>query len=618
MTHQCANVACDAIREDTDANDRRFQSNMLSVILKFRDLLTREERRRGYLLLCMMLLMAVLDVVGVASILPFIAVLANPEVVETNPWLNQIFVRLGFVDVDRFLFFLGTAVFCAMLVSISFKALTTWAIMHFTQMRHYAIARRLVEGYLRQPYEWYLNRHSADLGKMALSEVQLVVVGSLMPLMHLLSHGSIVLAMLCLLVLVDPVIALAVGGGIGGAYGVTFLSLRRFLSRLGKERVTANALRYKELSETFGGIKEVKLHALESSRLERFDRPAKAFARTQIVAQAVGAMPRYVLEILAFGTLLLLILILMRRSDGFEETLPLIALYALAGYRLMPALQTAYSNATKLRFSGDALDQLQKDLASLGDFTPPTRDGDGQLIPNLNIGLDSVSFTYAGAENPALSSVSLTVAARSTVGIIGKTGSGKSTMVDIILGLLEPQEGRVFVDGTSIGAGNRRKWQRTLGYVPQQIFLSDETIAQNIAYGEQADRIDMDAVQLAANIANLHDFIVDELPQGYDTRIGERGVRLSGGQRQRIGIARALYNRPSVLILDEATSALDNLTEQAVMDAVHGLSGEITIIMIAHRLTTLRECDKVFVLERGSLVGEGTYADVVEYEAQKE
>lgn len=536
--------------------------------------------------------------------------LANPEAVQTNAWLHAAYTRLGFTDPERFLFFLGLMVFVTLVVSVSFKAATTWAITRFSQMRNYSIARRLVASYLSQPYEWFLNRHSADLGKMVLSEVEQVVAGSIMPLMLLMAQGTVVIAILLLLVAVDPWLALVMGGGMGSAYGLTYLGLRRLLDRIGAEQVAANQMRFKAISEAFGGIKEVKLGALEHTALERFDSPAKRLARARVIAKVVGMMPRFALEIIAFGGMLLLTLYLLRSGEDLQSALPTIALYALAGYRLIPALQNSYKDATLVRFSSAALDLLHRELQDHAPVSVKGTQQDRTLALQNAIRLDDVTYTYPNAQRPALADLSLEIPAQTTVGIVGATGSGKSTTVDIILGLLKPQSGALTVDGIEISGADQRAWQRTLGYVPQQIYLADETVAANIAFGVPMEQIDSHALERAARIANLHQFVVDELPQGYDTLVGERGVRLSGGQRQRIGIARALYHQPRVLILDEATSALDNLTEQAVMDAVQNLAGEITIVLIAHRLTTVRDCDVIYLLEQGKLAAQGTYEEL--------
>jgi ATP-binding cassette, subfamily B, bacterial PglK len=323
----------------------------------------------------------------------------------------------------------------------------------------------------------------------------------------------------------------------------------------------------------------------------------------------IAQLPRYALEAIAFGGMLLVILYLMAKSGSFASALPIIALYAFAGYRLMPTLQQIYQAFTQLRFAGPALEALHKDLSSLQ--AADVQHGHLSPLPLTQaITLNQVSYRYPHAPQPALKGIDLTIPAHSTVGFVGATGSGKTTAVDVILGLLEPQEGVLNIDGQPITAANRRQWQRAIGYVPQHIYLADDSVAANIAFGANAKDIDPQAMERAATIANLHEFVVNDLPQGYATTVGERGVRLSGGQRQRIGIARALYQNPQVLILDEATSALDNLTEQAVMEAVNNLGHDITIILIAHRLSTVRQCDQIFILERGEVKAQGTFEEL--------
>jgi ABC-type multidrug transport system fused ATPase/permease subunit len=349
----------------------------------------------------------------------------------------------------------------------------------------------------------------------------------------------------------------------------------------------------------------VKVGGLEQAYSQRFAKPAEIYAKGEATARVIGQMPRYALEAIAFGGMLLIMLYLMTKGGSLAAALPIIALYAFAGYRLMPALQQIYQAFTQLRFAGPALDSVHADLISLQPANPnPSRDA---MPLKLAITLNGVHYRYPNAQRSALTNLSLTIPAKSTVGLVGVTGSGKTTTVDLILGLLEAQEGTLTVDGKAITEQNKCAWQRAIGYVPQQIYLADDTVAANIAFGLDAKDIDQEALERVARIANLHEFVVNELPQRYQTTVGERGVRLSGGQRQRIGVARALYHNPQVLILDEATSALDNITEQAVMDAVHNLGHEITIILIAHRLSTVKACDTIFLLEKGELKAQGTF-----------
>lgn len=587
-------------------NDRVLK---MSTIKKLFDLLSDQERKRAALLVGMILVMALLDVLGVASIMPFMAVLASPQMVETNPILKVVYAWLDFNDHRDFLFAMGVAVFVLLMVSLAFKALTTYAQIRFSLMREYSIGKRLVELYLNQPYSWFLTRNSADLGKSIVSDVQTVINSGLMPLMTIIAQSTVAIALLILLLVVDPLLALSVGVVLGISYGAIFTTINGLIKHLGQRRVIANQQRFAALSEAFGASKEVKVGRLEDVFIQRFAKPAQTYAQGQATVQIISQLPRFLVEGIAIGGMLLVMLYFMLRSGGFAAALPVIALYAFAGYRLMPALQQIYSAFTQLRYVTPALNALHADLAG------PC--GTYQLDKNFatlsltqSIALDKIVYRYPNSTQPSLKAISLNIPVKSTVGFVGTTGSGKTTLVDLILGLLEPQEGELRVDGQAVVSANRSQWQRCIGYVPQHIYLSDDTIAANIAFGVAPEYVNQQVVEHVAKIANLHCFVVNELQLGYATIVGERGVRLSGGQRQRIGIARALYHNPSVLIMDEATSALDNLTEQSVMEAVNKIGQGITIILIAHRLSTVKACDQIFLLEKGELKAQGTFDEL--------
>ena len=587
----------------------------MQILKKLFSLLTAQEKKRASILFVMVLTMALLDMIGVASIMPFMAVVANPELVESNVFLKTAYavsIYVGIDTIEEFLFLLGAIVFVLLVVSQVFKALTTYAQLRFSLMREYSIGKRLVEGYLHQPYTWFLSRHSADIGKTILSEVGTVIGNGFMPMINLISQGTVAIALLTLLILIDPKLALIVGLTLATSYALIFNASRGLLSRMGAERVKANQQRFTTVSEAFGASKEVKVGGLEQAYIQRFSGPAQTFARHQATASIISQLPRFAIEAIAFGGMLLVVLYLMAQSGSFASALPVIALYAFASYRLMPALQQIYVAVTQLRFAAPALDALHADLMSLQPPHANPNPNQGAIALRQAITLNQVQYRYPNAPQSALKNLSLTIPAKSTVGLVGATGSGKTTTVDLILGLLEAQHGTLEVDGQVITEHNRRAWQRVIAYVPQQIYLADDTVAANIAFGLDASDIDQAAVERAAKIANLHEFVANELPQQYHTTVGERGVRLSGGQRQRIGIARALYQNPLVLILDEATSALDNLTEQAVREAVNNLGHEITIILIAHRLRTVKACDTIFLLENGELKAQGAFDELTQ------
>lgn len=575
-------------------------------------LLSSNERKQAFLLLLMILVMALLDVIGVASILPFMAVLTDPTFVETNFILNKMFKlsnNLGVENIEEFLFVLGVIVFMLLLFSLTFKAITSYVQVRFVQMRQYSIGKRLVEGYLNQPYSWFLNRHSADLGKTVLSELSEVVGGGMAPFMELIAKGIVTVLLITLLIIADPKLAIAVGLSLGGLYGLIYKLASKYINQIGKERLKNNELRFTAISEAFGAAKEVKVGRLEETYTNRFADPAKIYARNLAAVRVISSLPRYGLEAIAFGGILLIILYLMMNTGSFNSALPILSLYAFAGYRLMPALQQIYNSITALTFVKPAVNKLCDDIKNL---KPKNINENQSIIPLENkITLKNIYYDYPNSSKTTLKNINLNISAKSTVGLVGTTGSGKTTTVDIILSLLEPQKGTLEVDDQVINNQNSKAWLRSIGYVPQYIYLSDDTVAANIAFGIASENIDQEVIEKVSKIANLHEFVINELPNKYQTTIGERGVRLSGGQRQRIGIARALYHDPKVLILDEATSALDNLTEKAVMDAVNNLNKNLTIILIAHRLSTVKKCDKIYLLEKGELKNEGTFEDLI-------
>ena len=575
-------------------------------------LLTPRELKISSLLIIMIIIMASLDMIGVASILPFMAVLTNPSVIETNIILNKMFEIskiFGVENNNEFLFALGVLVFMLLIISLIFKALTAYVQTRFIQMREYTIGKRLVEGYLYQPYSRFLSRHSADLVKTILSEVNEVIANGLKPLVEIIAKSMIIIAIIILLIIADPKLAFFVSFSIIVIYGLIFYFIRNILYKLGKERFKSNHFRFRIVSEAFGAVKEIKVGGLEKSFIKSFSNSAETFARNVATSDVIGILPRFVLEAIAFGGILLIILYILANTGSVNDAIPIISLYAFAGYRLMPAIQQIYLSSTRLKFVGPALDKIINDIKNLKPFN--LNQNQGVLNFNKAIDLKNISYSYPNSQRTSLKNINLSIPNCSRVGIMGPTGCGKTTMVDIILGLLDPKKGTLEVDGQTIKDQNRRSWQRSIGYVPQQIYLSDDTIAANIAFGVDSKDINKDLVERASKIANLHEFIIDELPDQYETSVGERGIRLSGGQRQRIGIARALYHNPKVLILDEATSALDDQTEKVVMEAIHNLDKNITIIIIAHRLSTIKNCDIVYLLEKGELKNTGTFEEII-------
>jgi ABC-type multidrug transport system fused ATPase/permease subunit len=586
---------------------------MLGIYSKLFDLLDKRDRRRFYMMLMLVIFSGLVEMVGVASILPFLAVVADPGIVERSERLASVYSTLGFNDTRSFQLFLGFIVLGFVSLGLIVRLGTLSALSHFNHMRSRSLSMRLFSGFLNQPYVWFLSRHSTNMTKSILSEVEKVVNEAMIPGMRIISQSVALTLLIGLLFFVNPTVALGASAGLGGIYAAIYFGIRRKMIWLGKKRSDANRLRYKVAHETLGGIKDVKLLGLEEVCVNRFDIPSRIFANTATKSAIYSEAPRYLLEAVAFGGMVLLVVgLVLQGNTHITDIVPTIGVFAFAGLRMFPAMQQIYNSLAKMRFVGPMLDNVHRDILETRNTPKAVAPGSVLAIrPKERLDLVDVHFAYPKTDRSSLQGLSLSIAVNSTVGIVGGTGAGKTTTVDLILGLLTPTSGQVLVDDVVISGANVRGWQDVIGYVPQQIYLMDDTVAANIAFGVPREKRDLAAIERAARLAELHDFVIHELPKGYDTEVGERGVRLSGGQRQRIGIARALYHDPDVLILDEATSALDNLTERAVMEAVHNLSHRKTIIMIAHRLTTVRNCDNIFLLEKGRLAAQGTYDELI-------
>ncbi|MEQ6886645.1 ABC transporter ATP-binding protein [Salicola sp. Rm-C-2C1-2] len=559
----------------------------------------------------MVIIMAVLETIGIASVMPFLSVLGNQEAVENTPYLYATYNFFGFESTQSFLMALGIGAFCVLLFSAAFRILTTYAINHYTQMRRHSVGERLLETYLRQPYAFFLNRHSGDMAKSILSEVDQLTGNVIKPGFDAIAYSVVTLAIISFLIVQDPWLALGVGIVIGGSYALIYAIVQKHLTRIGRERATANKERFTAAGEALGGIKDIKLLGREHAYLTRFRPSSARFSKHQATNATLSEVPRYFIEAIGVGGIIALALVLMVRSGEFGQTLPVLGLYAFAGYKLLPAAQRIYGGVAKLRFGAAAVNEIYNDLHERDELAEIRDLPKDRLEVQNTITLDNLSFTYPGSEIPALQNINLNVPAGNAIGLVGGTGAGKTTLVDLILGLLLPTKGQLQVDDIPITDQNLRQWQASLGYVPQDIFLVDATVAENIALGIPKAKIDHQKVEECARMAQVHEFIIGQLPQQYETEVGERGVRLSGGQRQRIGIARALYHDPAILVFDEATSALDNATEKAVIDAVNALSHDKTIIMIAHRLSTVEKCDQIVLLEQGTISAKGTYNELL-------
>lgn len=567
---------------------------MIGTIRKVWSLFGARERRKALAMLGLLVLMAAAETLGILSIMPFLTVLARPEVIDEQPLLAAIFRCSDAANSRQFTIMLGLASIVVVVLSSAFKTVTQHALNRFIHLQRHSISARLLAKYLHQPYEFFLSRNTSELNKNILSETDQLLFNLIQPLSQTIAQGMVVLAMVLLIIAYDPWMAVGIVAVVGSLYGTIYWLVRKRLAHIGAQRVTANRDRYQASTEALGGIKDVKVTHSAAAYAERFNRASREYSRHLAANDTLSQTPLYLVEAAGYSGLILISLFLLLRSNDLAAVLPALGLYGFAAYRMLPAAQIMYRGFAKLKFSAPALEAIHRDLMLPDAAHPPS---DKILTPQREIRLEGVRFAYPSSpDKPVFEDFDLVIPANTSIGIVGRSGAGKSTLMDLLLGLLQPQAGTLKVDDTVIDASNVASWQRSIGYVPQHIFLSDASVAENIAFGVPVDRIDMTAVERAARAAQIHELVTQGLPDGYNTNIGERGTRLSGGQRQRVGIARALYRNPVILFLDEATSALDGQTELAFNDALRQLATDRTVVTIAHKESSLSHCRRTVSL----------------------
>jgi HlyD family secretion protein len=556
--------------------------------------------------------MAFSTITGIAAIAPFFAVLGEPQLIDHNSLLHWAYLHGGFSDRRAFVVALGFVFIAVMLTANLTNVLGSLAMSRLALRIGNELQSTLFGEYLSRPYCFHTRANGTLLSNNILHETARLTNGILRNTFVLVTNLVTASFITVSILLLKPVIALAMIAGLGGGYALIYYLLRKRLLHLGQTQSRSAIEQAQILHESFGAIKEIIVLQAQNFFRSRFERASKAFSHAAAHSQVVAQNPRHLMECVAAVGLVGLALVLSGREDGVGSSLGQLTFLAFAAYRLLPILQQVFATSVSIRADRVGLASIAPDLrrarAANHTNSPANLRADGawQARPQQEIRLEEVSFRYAPDRPWALERVSLRIPARAAVGIVGANGSGKTTLVDVIVGLLVPSEGRVAVDGSSLDEANRAAWQSRIAYVPQNMFLLDSSIAQNIALGIPAAEIDRRRLLEAAGLAQLDEF-VKKLPAGYDQRVGERGIQLSGGQRQRIGIARALYREATVLVLDEATNALDGLTEQELVGTLGHLRGRYTTILIAHRMSTVRSCDIIFELENGKIIGSGSY-----------
>ena len=586
---------------------------MLTLIRKTFRLLAPDERRKALAICAAVVAAALFEVLSVIAIMPFMAVISSPDGGRSLRLVQLLRDALSPASDGAFTLVVGAFAVGLLLLSASLSLVTRHALLAFSYTRYHTLSQRLFAHYLSRHYAFFLSQSSSRLSESVIADCETIVSKVILGLMIVFSNAVVALGILLAVVLVEPVPALMSFLVVGGLYLLTYRFFRLRVLQMGQQMQAVNEAHLATVHQAFRSIKELKVFGAEHFFLKRYAVLSQEKARTTGHAVALAELPRKVIETITIGSALALMLVLAASRGSVHELIPLIALFVFAAYRLLPAVQQIFQHVVKIRFYAPTVDHV---YAVLNEAADPAQAADVAAAPGIataplagDICFDQVTFRYPQADQPALDAVSLRIPAGSVAAFVGATGSGKTTAVGVLLGLLTPDQGRVWVGGVAVAPDNIRRWQHSIGYVPQAIALLDDTVARNIAFGiEQPDAL---CVMRAAEVAQIKAFIDERLPDGLATRVGENGVRLSGGERQRLGIARAMYRDPALLVLDEATSALDNNTERAVIGQIQAMGRAKTVLMVAHRLNTIRQCDWIFYFERGRVLGAGRFDELL-------
>jgi len=556
-------------------------------------------RRRLLYVFCLELMQAFFQVVGVGSVYPFLALASNPESIHNSRIGSKIVAFLPPMTSQELLFWAGVVAIVMLLLSNAANLVSEIGRVRYARGFVHWLSVRLLTEITNRPYSYFLERNSGELFKKVLTDVPSYVNGVLLPVLEAGARAVTSIVLVAFLLIASPSIALGSAIFFGLFYLGFFWMLKGLRVRISDNLKIARRGISKEATQLLGAIKPVKVHGVAGHFLKRFALHSKAQASEAAWIPIIGKSTKYVMEPLAFGGLVVVVILKSADPQSFAELVPMLGVMALAGYRLLPAIQMLYNSLTTITTNRHSVDEIIEEFTKSGNHLVLGKPKSKQRKDNLAefpafseaIEVRNLSFRYRAAAVPVFHDLSFRIPANSSFAIVGKTGCGKSTLVDVLLGLHRPTAGSIRVDGMEITSRNCSGWRSKVGYVPQEIFLLDDTITANIAFGLPSELIDMARVRASAERAQIVDFIENQLPDGFESLVGERGVRLSGGQRQRIGLARALYRNPRVLVLDEATSALDEDTETALVEALEELHGELTMIVIAHRLSTIQRCE---------------------------
>jgi len=565
------------------------------------------------ILLLLMFVAAAMEVVGIGMIPAFVAIVADPERVMNLEWMQPLLSMFEITSAQDLLIWGSGVLLGVFIIKGGYIITFNYFEARFLYYRRYTISHRLMRSYMHAPYTFHLNRNTAELLRNISNEINVFINNVVSNMLRMSREGVMALSILIFLFIMEPLITLLIVALSGLGAGTFILLNKRKMKEFGEEEQERRANMIKALNQGLGGIKDARVLNREEEFINKFRIEALESTKLKTYIKFIQQIPRPVVETTAVLGMLLVAVLLVWQGRSMGAIIPILTLFAMATVRLMPSVQQLVSNYTNLRYNMVSLDPLYHDLKELQEYNTNFIE-DRKRKESLNfkkeIQIDNVSYRYPEGDVQALKEISLTIPKGKAVAFVGSSGAGKTTMVDLILGLLEPDEGSIRVDGTDISS-SISAWQRNIGYIPQSIYLADETLRSNIAFGLPEEKVDESKVREAIKLAQL-ETMISRLPRGLDTVVGEHGTRLSGGQRQRVGIARALYHNPKVLIMDEATSALDNITEKQITGAIESLRGEHTLNKIAHRLTTVKNCDTLYFMEEGQIIQKGSYYELVD------
>ena len=571
---------------------------MIDTFLKLFSLLTRKQKRELYLMQLIILMSAVSELVSTVSIMPFIALAANPDIIESNKYFAWVYHHMGTPGHDVFLIYLGLAFIALVTLSNGIMLADQFLMNRYSFRLGGEISSKLYGYYLAKDIVYHSVTNSATLIQRVMRDSTLLSTALIAPALRLNARLFSIFLLASLIVFVDPLVALVTIVVLGAVYWFIFYVIRGAIYRNGKLVSELGQQRNRLLNESFGGIKDMKLYSTESVYLAEYRSSTKASNRASANNMILGESPYYIVETVVFAGMILLTMYLYASEGGMHAALPLLTLYGMAGMKIVPKLQQSYQAITKIRGAQAAFNLVYADLKAASKLAPFADTTVEPLRPKSTIELKDISYGYKIESKPVFEAFSATFNVGETTAIVGASGVGKSTLLDILMGLVEPQAGGIFIDGERLTDEMLAAWRAAIGYVPQEVYLTDTTPAANIAFGVDDKDIDMDRVVEAARTAKIHDFI-ETLPDKYGASIGERGAQFSGGQRQRIGLARAFYRRVSVLVLDEATSALDSETQRDILLNLKCVASAKTVIMVTHRAETIAFADRVVSLSEG-------------------